>query len=150
MQIDQVKELIELLDHTSIQELEFEHKEFKLTLKKQGALMANMTVTSAPIPAAAPVAAPSVANVEPAVVATETNYKTIESPMVGTFYSKPSPEKPAFVQVGTQIAVGQVVCIVEAMKLFNDVEAEISGEIVEVLVNDGDLVEFGQPLFKVK
>ncbi|MBR2759238.1 MAG: acetyl-CoA carboxylase biotin carboxyl carrier protein, partial [Exiguobacterium sp.] len=78
------------------------------------------------------------------------SYRTITSPMVGTFYSRPAPDKEAFVNVGDRVESGQIVCILEAMKLFNDVEAEISGEIVEVLVADGDLVEFGQPLFSVK
>lgn len=78
------------------------------------------------------------------------NYETINAPMVGTFYKSPSPEEGAYVQVGDKVSNDTTVCILEAMKLFNEIQAEISGEIVEILVEDGQMVEYGQPLFKVK
>lgn len=149
MQIDQIKELIQLLDQSSVHEMELETSDFKLSLKKE----AQQTV-SAPIMQtqafAPPAPAPQVNEQTEEPTQEKTSYRTITSPMVGTFYSRPAPDKEAFVNVGDRVESGQIVCILEAMKLFNDVEAEISGEIVEVLVADGDLVEFGQPLFSVK
>ncbi|MGI1821965.1 acetyl-CoA carboxylase biotin carboxyl carrier protein [Exiguobacterium sp. TRN 1102] len=149
MQIDQIKELIQLLDQSSVHEMELETSDFKLSLKKE----AQQTV-SAPIMQtqafAPPAPAPQVNEQTEEPTQEKASYRTITSPMVGTFYSRPAPDKEAFVNVGDRVESGQTVCILEAMKLFNDVEAEISGEIVEVLVADGDLVEFGQPLFSVK
>ena len=80
----------------------------------------------------------------------EENYKIIKSPMVGTFYSKPAPDKEPFVKVGDTVKKEQVVCIIEAMKLMNEIESEFDGEIVEICVNDGDIIEYGMPLFKIK
>jgi acetyl-CoA carboxylase biotin carboxyl carrier protein len=97
----------------------------------------------APIPAATPVAAPAAAADDNA------KYVTIKSPMIGTFYRKPSPDKPMFVEVGNTIQKGDVLCVVEAMKLFNEIEAEITGKIVKILVDDMSPVEFDQPLFLV-
>ncbi|MBG0917297.1 acetyl-CoA carboxylase biotin carboxyl carrier protein [Exiguobacterium sp. SRB7LM] len=149
MQIDQIKELIQLLDQSSVHEMELETSDFKLSLKKE----AQQTV-SAPIMQtqafAPPAPAPQVNEQTEEPTLEKASYRTITSPMVGTFYSRPAPDKEVFVNVGDRVESGQIVCILEAMKLFNDVEAEISGEIVEVLVADGDLVEFGQPLFSVK
>lgn len=149
MQIDQIKELIQLLDQSSVHEMELETSDFKLSLKKE----AQQTV-SAPIMQtqafAPPAPAPQVNEQTEEPTHEKASYRTITSPMVGTFYSRPAPDKEAFVNVGDRVESGQIVCILEAMKLFNEVEAEISGEIVEVLVADGDLVEFGQPLFSVK
>lgn len=148
MQIDHIKELIELLDQTSIHEMELETSEFKLSLKKE---------TAQQIVASTPIAQPSATlTTSPVVEESETpqaevsNLRTITSPMVGTFYSRPAPDKDTYVKVGDRVESGQIVCIIEAMKLFNDVEAEISGEVVEILVADGDLVEYGQALFSVK
>ncbi|WP_214823111.1 acetyl-CoA carboxylase biotin carboxyl carrier protein [Exiguobacterium sp. s28] len=151
MQIEHIKELITMLDQTSVHELELETSEFKLSLKKEAA--PQLAAHHTPVAQAAPVAAPTpAAQAEQAVTpeAAPSNLRTITSPMVGTFYSRPAPDKDAYVQVGDRVEAGQVVCILEAMKLFNDVEAEISGEIVEMLVADGDLVEYGQALFSVK
>ncbi|TCI73085.1 acetyl-CoA carboxylase biotin carboxyl carrier protein [Exiguobacterium sp. SH0S7] len=148
MQIDHIKELIELLDQTSIHEMELETSEFKLSLKKE---TAQQIVASTPLaqPSTAPLSGPAVEESE-APQAEVSNLRTITSPMVGTFYSRPAPDKDTYVKVGDRVEMGQVVCILEAMKLFNDVEAEISGEVVEILVADGDLVEYGQALFSVK
>ncbi|EPE60961.1 acetyl-CoA carboxylase, biotin carboxyl carrier protein [Exiguobacterium sp. S17] len=148
MQIDHIKELIELLDQTSIHEMELETSEFKLSLKKE---TAQQIVASAPLaqPSATPLSAPAAEEGE-TPQAEVSNLRTITSPMVGTFYSRPAPDKDAYVKVGDRVEADQVVCILEAMKLFNDVEAEISGEVVEILAADGDLVEYGQALFSVK
>ena len=104
-------------------------------------------------PAAAPVAQTEAAQTAPAQEATpaedESKYVTIKSPIIGTFYRKPSPDKPVFSEVGDTIAVGDVLCIIEAMKLFNEIESEVSGKIVKVLVDDSSPVEFDQPLFLV-
>ncbi|STO07883.1 MULTISPECIES: acetyl-CoA carboxylase biotin carboxyl carrier protein [Exiguobacterium] len=150
MQIDHIKELMELLDQTSIHEMELETSEFKLSLKKEAApQIVTQAAQAVPVtPVAAPVVTNDVEEVAEPVAAPA--YKTITSPMVGTFYSRPAPDKEAFVKVGDRVEAGQVVCILEAMKLFNDVETEIGGEIVEMLVADGDLVEYGQALFSVK
>ncbi|MGA9468788.1 MAG: acetyl-CoA carboxylase biotin carboxyl carrier protein [Exiguobacterium marinum] len=147
MQIDQIKELIQLLDQSSVHEMELETSDFKLSLKKE-----TQQTGSVPVMQTQAIASPAPQveeNIEQ-LAPEKASYRTITSPMVGTFYSRPAPDKEAFVNVGERVESGQVVCILEAMKLFNDVEAEISGEIVEVLVTDGDLVEFGQPLFSVK
>ena len=148
MKIDQLKQVLEMLDQSSVNELSLETDTYKLKLKKQGE-----TVTVSHQAPAAPLAAPAPVKQAAAPVeeeATADDTVTINALMVGTFYSRPAPDKEAFVNVGDRVESGQIVCILEAMKLFNDVEAEISGEIVEVLVADGDLVEFGQPLFSVK
>ncbi len=163
--IHELRELIKLVDQSSIQEFDMEHEGSKITIKKQGK---EQIVNSISIPQQAPVAAPVVAaapKVEAEVkasvpVATEApvkeekvidkNLHQIKSPMVGTFYSAPSPDSPAYVKVGDKIDEKSIVCIVEAMKLFNEIEAEVKGEIVEVLVENAQLVEYGQPLFLVK
>jgi len=102
---------------------------------------------SAPVPAAAP-AAPSAP--PPAAAAARSDLPTITAPMVGTFYSAPAPGEPAFVDVGSRVAVGQPVCILEAMKLMNELETEFSGEVVEILVENGTPVEFGQALMRIR
>ncbi|WP_114165991.1 acetyl-CoA carboxylase biotin carboxyl carrier protein [Exiguobacterium sp. TNDT2] len=151
MQIEHIKELITLLDQTSVHEMELETSEFKLSLKKEAA--PQLVAQHTPVIQTAPIAAPKPVGEteqEAALTPMPTNLRTITSPMVGTFYSRPAPDKDAYVQVGDRVEAGQIVCILEAMKLFNDVETEISGEIVEILVADGDLVEYGQALFSVK
>lgn len=159
--IQEVRELIKLIDNSNIDEFEYANEGTTIKMKKQG----NATVVyetapalkqeaSAAAPAPAPVAsAPAAAAVqqEAAPQPAETaNLHKITSPMVGTFYASPSPEASAYVSVGDRVNNDTVVCIVEAMKLFNEIEAEVSGEIVEVLVKSGQLVEYGQPLFLVK
>ncbi|WP_313122913.1 acetyl-CoA carboxylase biotin carboxyl carrier protein [Exiguobacterium sp.] len=148
MKIDQLKQVLEMLDQSSVNELSLETDTYKLKLKKQGE-----TVTVSQQAPAAPVAAPAPVKqtaepVEEEAVADDT--VTINALMVGTFYSRPNPDKPAYVKVGDQIEVGQVVCVLEAMKLFNNLNSEVSGTVVEILVADGDLVEFGQPLFRIR
>ena len=106
------------------------------------------TTAPAPVAASAPAAAPTAAAPEAAPKAD--NLITIKSPMIGTFYRRPSPDKPIFAEIGTEVAPGKVVCIIEAMKLFNEIESEVSGTIVKILVDDASPVEYDQPLFLVE
>ncbi|ATP40958.1 acetyl-CoA carboxylase, biotin carboxyl carrier protein [Solibacillus sp. R5-41] len=158
--VQEIREIIKLVDASSIDEFVYEADGAKVKLKKNGGVTEVVApkkeVAAAPAPvavAAAPAPAPKVeapVEVAAAPVADTTDLHKITSPMVGTFYQSPNPESPAYVQVGDKVGDESIVCIVEAMKLFNEIEAEIKGEIVEVLVKDGQLVEYGQPLFLVK
>ncbi|MDR7314108.1 acetyl-CoA carboxylase biotin carboxyl carrier protein [Brevibacillus nitrificans] len=163
LKIHEIREIIKLIDQSSINEFKLETEGAKVTLKKSTGMetvvvsqpVAAAPVTAAPVavaPAvqAAPVAAPVAEAPKAAPAADDANLHKIVSPMVGTFYSAPEPGKPAYVQAGDKVSASKVVCIVEAMKLFNEIEAEVNGEIVKVLVEDGQLVEYGQPLFLVK
>ncbi|SHE11151.1 acetyl-CoA carboxylase, biotin carboxyl carrier protein [Chlamydia abortus] len=159
--LSEIKELIQLVDQSSLQELEIQNENCKLFIRKPSPSKSETVyVASAPQQqvAATPQASPLP---QAAAVQAEAESKdgqqpdrshlhTITSPMVGTFYAAPSPEAPPFVSEGSKVKENTVVCIVEAMKLMNEIEAEVNGEIVEVLVDNGQLVEFGQPLFLVK
>ena len=149
--LEGVRFLVELMKENNVSELDWEQNGARLQLRR-GAVAAIPTVCeAAPVvvaPAAAPVAAPS-APQAPAEDADAKFIKTIDSPMVGTFYASPSPDAAPFVKVGDVVGPEKTVCIVEAMKVFNEIQAEISGKIVAVLVKNGDPVEFGAPLFKV-
>lgn len=160
MKIHEIRELIKLIDQSTINEFEFEDNGAIVKIKKGGQ---TTVVTSAPVVhqevapvvAAAPVATlerPVAAETATPVVEKEdtSNLHKITSPMVGTFYASPSPDAKEYVSIGDRIKNDSIVCIVEAMKLFNEIEAEIEGEIVEVLAKNGQLVEYGQPLFLVK
>lgn len=158
--IGEIRELIRLLDETGLSEINVELDDMKLHLKKPDGTTEIGYTTVAPAPVPAPVAAAPapVAQPEPSqapAVAPEPQAKddglhVIVSPMVGTFYRSPSPDAPPFTDVGAKVNDKTVVCIVEAMKLMNEIEAEVSGEVVEVLVQNGQLVEYGQPLFKIR
>ena len=158
MQLDhnQLRELIALLGDSDIQELKLEGDDFRLELRRnlptsqpQVVMQAAPAALAAPLPAAAPAAAaPSVA--PPAAPAARGDLVEITAPMVATFYRAPAPGEPAFVELGARINVGQTICILEAMKLMNELEAEVSGEVVEILVENGTPVEFGQVLMRVK
>ncbi len=167
MKIHEIREIIKLIDQSSINEFKLETEGAKVTLRKssgtetvvvtQPVVQAQVAAPAAPVQAAAPAAvqaapvaveAPKAAPSAPAL--DDANLHKIVSPMVGTFYSAPEPGKPPYVQAGDKVNASKVVCIVEAMKLFNEIEAEVSGEIVKVLVEDGQLVEYGQALFLVK
>ncbi|MFD0670533.1 acetyl-CoA carboxylase biotin carboxyl carrier protein [Cohnella sp. GCM10027633] len=156
--LSEIKELIKLVDQTSVQELEIENEGTRIAIRKPGRTEV-VNVQTAPLshtylpaavqaPATAPAAPAPVAEAKPA--ADQSNLHKIVSPMVGTFYRAPSPDASVFVNVGDRVNDKSVVCILEAMKLMNPLEAEVKGEIVEILVENGQLVEFGQPLFLVK
>ena len=154
MQLDhnQLRELIALLGESDIQELKLEGDDFRLELRRnlpasQPQVVMQAAPAALPAPAAAP-AAPSAA--PPAAPAVRGDLVEITAPMVATFYRSPSPGDPAFVELGARINVGQTVCILEAMKLMNELESEVSGEVVEILVENGTPVEFGQVLMRVK
>ncbi len=156
MDIKQIQDLIKFVAKSGVNEVSIEEKDFKITIKTNQ----EPTYVTATIPA--PVAAHIPQPVAPVVVPSEaakpvaaktddtSNYVTIKSPMIGTLYRSPSPDKPVFVNVGDEITAGKVVCIVEAMKLFNEIESEVSGKIVKVLVDDAQPVEYDQPLFLVE
>ncbi|QDP99206.1 acetyl-CoA carboxylase biotin carboxyl carrier protein [Lysinibacillus fusiformis] len=157
--IQEIREIIKLVDSSSIDEFVYEVDGAKVKLKKNGVVVTETVApkkeVSAPVvqqsaPAAAPAAPAKVEEAPAAPTNNDPSLHKIVSPMVGTFYAAPNPESPAYVQVGDKVGDEAIVCIVEAMKLFNEIEAEVKGEIVEVLVKDGELVEYGQPLFLVK
>jgi acetyl-CoA carboxylase biotin carboxyl carrier protein len=162
MDFKQIQELIKIVNRSNIGELSVEDKEFKITIKQkeeQAPIYASapqQTPVYAPQPqqfqtgtAPAPASAPVKSAAETAEDVRTGNYVTIKSPMIGTFYRSSSPDKPSFVNVGDEITVGKSVCIIEAMKLFNEIESEISGTIVKVLAEDASPVEYDQPLFLV-
>ena len=154
MDLKQIHELIKIVNKSNIGEISIEDKDGKVTIKQKEE--AAVTYTSAPsqavyAPAPAAPLAPAAAPVASAPAAPKAdNLITIKSPMIGTFYRRASPDKPLLADVGTDVASGKVVCIIEAMKLFNEIESEISGTIVKVLVEDASPVEFDQPLFLVE
>jgi acetyl-CoA carboxylase biotin carboxyl carrier protein len=159
MDIKEIQALIRFVATQGVDEVEISRKDFKLLIKKNpvqtvtaiSAAPAQVTAAlpAAPAPvAAAPAAAPVVA--APAAEPKADNLITVKSPMIGTFYRSPNPESPVFVNVGDEIKPGKVVCIIEAMKLFNEIESEVSGRIVKVLVDNATPVEYDQPLFLVE
>ena len=148
----EVRSLIELLKQNDLAVLEFEKGDLRVTLKTPAGAASGSVVHAAPIAAApTPVAAAPKAAVDPAPAAEapKGNYKEITSPMVGTFYASPSPEAPAFTEVGKTVNPDTVVCIIEAMKVMNEIKAEIAGKVVEVVAENGKPVQFGQVLFRV-
>ena len=159
MNLSQIQELIKFVSKSGVSEVAIEQKDFKITIKAQETKGKVQEVIQVAMPAAAPVAIPAAAPVAASAspppaptAAAEPKGNTIEvrSPMIGTFYRSPSPDKPAFVEVGQSIKAGDTVCVIEAMKLFNEIESEVSGTIVKVLVNDSTPVEYDQPLFLVE
>ncbi|WDF55668.1 acetyl-CoA carboxylase biotin carboxyl carrier protein [Mucilaginibacter sp. KACC 22063] len=157
MDIKQIQDLIRFVSKAGVSEVSIEQNEFKITIKAaQAPTIVNATIPSA-VPAGVPAApAPMVpvahtpAPAEAPAAADVSKYLTIKSPMIGTFYRSSTPEKPSFVNVGDEIKPGSVLCIVEAMKLFNEIESEVSGRIVKVLVENASPVEYDQPLFLVE
>lgn len=157
MNITQIQDLIKFVAKSGVSEVEIEQKDFKITIKTPGkgkqefVQVTAAPVMAAPAPVAMPAAAPAPAAPAPAAAApVASNLIEIKSPMIGTFYRSSAPDKPAFVEVGSEIKAGDKVCIVEAMKLFNEIESEVSGKIVKILVNDMSPIEFDQPLFLVE
>jgi acetyl-CoA carboxylase biotin carboxyl carrier protein len=158
MKLTEIQDLIKFVSKSGVSEVEVETKDIKIVIKTPAGRAKEQVVmqtVAAPVQQqvvqAAPVAAPAEAKAPAAPVATndDAKYITIKSPMIGTFYRSSSPDKPAFVSVGDDITVGKPVCIIEAMKLFNEIESDIKGKIVKVLVNDATPVEYDQPLFLV-
>jgi len=154
MDFKQIQELIKMVNKSNIGEVTIEQKDFKVTVKQKEdhitQVVSSAPVMAAPATAPAPAAAPVAAAPQAAPAADASTLITIKSPMIGTFYRKSSPDKPNFVEVGTEVAPGKVVCIIEAMKLFNEIESEVKGRVVKVLVDDASPVEFDQPLFVVE
>ena len=152
MDIKQIQDLIRFVSKSGVNEVSIEQKDFKITIKTNEAVVHTVAHVAhqltVPVPAAAPIAVAAAPVAEPA--AAPSNYVTIKSPMIGTFYRSATPEKPLYVNVGDEIKSGTVVCIIEAMKLFNEIESEISGRIVKVLVDNASPVEYDQPLFLVE
>lgn len=162
MDIKEIQDLIRFVAKSGVTEVELEKEGFKLVIKAERAVEQQVVtvpavmpqtvqVAAAPAPvAAAPVpAAPVAESPKSSTHADEARYIAIKSPMIGTFYRTPGPDKDPFVKVGDEIQKGQVVCIIEAMKLFNEIESEISGKIVKILVDNASPVEYDQPLFLI-
>lgn len=152
MDLKEIQNLIKFVANSGVAEVKLEMDDVKITIRTT--LEGNVTETTyvQQMPSQNPMQqamAPQVAAVVEVPVVEETKYVTIKSPIIGTFYRKPSPDKPMFIEVGNTIAKGDVLCVIEAMKLFNEIESEISGKIVKILVDDMSPVEFDQPLFLV-
>ncbi len=164
MELKEIQSLIKFVSESGVDEVDLEKKDFKLSIKKvPPTVQSAPQVVHATVPAAPTAPTPQpVPAATPAPAATETESKEtpaapaasnlveVKSPMIGTFYRSSSPDKPPFVNVGDSINVGDTICIVEAMKLFNEIEAEVSGKIVKVLVENAQPVEYDQPLFLVE
>lgn len=151
MDIRKVKKLIELLEESGIAEIEIKEGEESVRISRQptGAVASHFPVYAPPpAPAAMAVAAPPAESA--AASASKSNDYTVQAPMVGTFYSAPAPGAKPFVQIGDEVKVGQVLCIIEAMKMMNQIESDRAGKITSVLVQNGDPVEFGQALFSIQ
>ena len=155
MDIKEIQNLIKFVAKSGASEVKLEMEDVKITIKTGSDAPETTIVHAAPM-AQAPIAAMPVAQpvaAAPVAVAEtkedNSKYVTVKSPIIGTFYRKPSPDKPNFAEVGMDIKVGDTVCIIEAMKLFNEIESEVSGKIVKILVDDSSPVEFDQPLFLV-
>ncbi|KAF6636673.1 acetyl-CoA carboxylase biotin carboxyl carrier protein [Paenibacillus sp. EKM208P] len=158
--LSEIKELIKLVDETSVHELEIENEGTRLLIRKPG--KSEIVTVQAPVATPAYAVAPQAvipnpqvqSDVGPATVGEPREYASnlhkIVSPMVGTFYSSSSPDTAPYVSIGSKVGEKTTVCIIEAMKLMNELEAEVKGEIVEILAENGQLVEYGQPLFLVK
>jgi acetyl-CoA carboxylase biotin carboxyl carrier protein len=153
MDIKQIQDLIRFVSKSGVNEVSIEQTDFKITIKtNQAPTIVNATIPAAqPVQTAMPVAAAHTPALTDAPAAADVSkYETIRSPMIGTFYRSSSPDKPNFVNVGDEIQSGSVLCIIEAMKLFNEIESEVSGRIVKVLVDNSSPVEYDQPLFLVE
>jgi len=146
--LDRLRELIELMEAHGLTEISLRRGDEKWRLRRGSSELVQ--TVSFPVPAAAPPIAAASSPATPPPEAESDDTVLITSPTIGTFYTAPTPEDPAFVTVGKPVQPDTIVCIVEAMKVFNQIPAELSGTIVEILVNNGDAVEFGQPLFRVR
>ncbi len=153
MDLSELKGIISLVQKSDLTELEIELKDIKLRMARPGAVKPGQdAIREIVVQAPSPTTTSSVPQVADTKVenSTKDDLAVFESPMVGTFYRKPSPDDPAFVKVGDSVKKGDTLCIIEAMKVMNEIQSEISGEIVDILVEDGSSVEFGQLLFKIR
>ena len=162
MDLEQLKQILNLVREHELSEIEIEHEGLRLKIRKNGAgpavvalpaasavpVAISSTASAAPSPAAAATSMPSVAVSEAAPDA-EVELAVVKSPIVGTFYRSPEPGAPSFVEIGSTVKKGQVLCIIEAMKLMNEIDSEYDGEIINIYVENGQPVEFGQPLFRI-
>jgi acetyl-CoA carboxylase biotin carboxyl carrier protein len=155
MDIKEIQNLIKFVAKSGASEVKLEMDDIKITIRTGGEDRGDAKTYVQQIPVSAPIAAAPTPQAAPAPVITaavpveNSKYVTIKSPIIGTFYRKASPDKPVFVEVGSNIKEGDVLCVIEAMKLFNEIESEISGKIVKILVDDSSPVEYDQPLFLV-
>ncbi len=158
MNLNQIQDLIKFVAKSGVSEVEIEQKDFKITIKTPAGkkevqvIAAPAPVYAPPPPVPAPVAAapaPAAPAAPAAAPASDAKYITIKAPMIGTFYRSAGPGKPVFVNVGDEVKPGKPICIIEAMKLFNEIESDVAGKIVKVLVDDAKPVEYDQPLFLV-
>ncbi|MBL7950239.1 MAG: acetyl-CoA carboxylase biotin carboxyl carrier protein [Flavobacteriales bacterium] len=158
MNLNQIQDLIKFVAKSGVSEVEIEQKDFKITIKTPAGkkevqvVAAPAAVYAPPAPVAAPAPAAPAATAAAAPVAApaaDAKYITIKAPMIGTFYRAAGPGKPVFVNVGDEVKPGKAICIIEAMKLFNEIESDVAGKIVKVLVDDAKPVEYDQPLFLV-
>ncbi|WP_414046302.1 acetyl-CoA carboxylase biotin carboxyl carrier protein [Macrococcus equi] len=151
MKFEDIKKLVDLIDASkNLTELNLEQDDYKIVIKKEKEIVHASPQTVYEVAPTSPAQTVTPANQQIPELPVQEEGKTINAPMVGTFYKSPSPESAPYVVVGDQVNADSTVCILEAMKLFNEIQAEISGEIIEILVEDGQMVEYGQPLFKVK
>ena len=164
MDFKQIQELIKLVNDSNIGEVSVEQKDFKITIRQKEEQITQVVAASMPhmpamqqLPQQAPQSLPPSGSAQsgaPAQPSTPQapagNTITIKSPMIGTFYRRPSPDKPNFLEIGDEVTPGKVVCIIEAMKLFNEIESEVKGKVVKILVEDASPVEYDQPLFLVE
>ncbi len=151
----EIEELIKFVSKAGVSEVSLETTDIKITIKNSTSRAVEYVTAPAPMVAApvvqqaAPASAAPAAATPPPAASNESKYITVKSPMIGTFYRSSNPDKPNFVNVGDEITAGKVLCIIEAMKLFNEIESEVSGKIVKVLVDNSSPVEYDQPLFLV-
>ncbi len=158
MDIKEIQNLIKFVSKSGVEEVKIEREDFKITIKTKKNFPQQIVVDELPskinippqdsVPVTQEVLQEKPLDLEPAKTE-DSNHVIVKSPIIGTFYRKPSPDKPAFVEVGKNIAEGDVLCVIEAMKLFNEIESEVSGKIVKILVDDQSPVEFDQPLFLI-
>ncbi|MES2556487.1 MAG: acetyl-CoA carboxylase biotin carboxyl carrier protein [Bacteroidota bacterium] len=156
MNLNEIQDLIKFVAKSGVTEVEIERKDFKITIKSEKQRADQQIIVQAPAQVAAPVAQPAAVSAPAAAPAQEapaanddSKYITFKSPMIGTFYRSAGPDKEAFVSVGQSVTAGTTICIIEAMKLFNEIESEFTGKIVKVLVDDASPVEYDQPLFLI-
>lgn len=160
MEYKQIQELVKMINKSSISELSIKEGDFEITIKQESTMVAPV-YTAAPVAMPAPMAvaptaspaapaAPVTTSEAPAPAVSNDKLHTIKSPMIGTFYRSSSPGKPTFVNVGDEVKPGQTLCIIEAMKLFNEIECEVSGKIVKVLADDSSPIEYDQPMFLIE